>query len=293
MTLAMAADLRFEIGRDDGGTVHGHLRGHGTRFELEVDRPGAFAGRADAPGIKAVAEQLAAFGMVVKVVSGDQHLVSIGAVRAPWWQRRATGSRRIRIGSLRGALTAARSRASTTGSVLPSSDLAPPLPLWPLVPTFQRRPRIGGGTTHGSGGSPRLVLFKSAVVAGERQPLFWLREETVIGSDPGCDVVLPGLERRHVVIRHSPDDDEYVVTSLAGRARVHGAQVGDRVALRTGARLEVGDHLLIYSRAEHADHGRPFGGRIGGELGRQQRQPGRAARPEETGADDAGSPGGA
>lgn len=272
MSLVVAADLRFEIGREDGSTVHGHLRGRDNRFELEVDHPGAFAGRDDAPAIRMIAESLATRGMVVRVMSDGQHLVSMGAIRAPWWQRRATGSRRIRIGSLRGALTSARSRARGADPVLPSGDLAPPLPLWPMAPTFQRRPRMGGGRTHGQGGSPHLVLFKAAVVAGERQPIFWLQEETVIGSDPTCDVVLPGLADRQVVIRHS-GDDEYVVTTLTGRARVHGAQIDDRVALRTGARLEVGDHLLVFSRAEHADHGRPFGGRVGGELGRQGRQP--------------------
>lgn len=272
MTLVVGADLRFEIDREDGSTVHGQLRGRGNRLELEVDQPGAFAGRADAPAIRTVAETLARYGMVVRVVSGGQHLVSIGNVKAPWWQRRATGSRRIRIGSLRGALTSARSRARAAEPVLPPIDLVPPLPVWPIAPTFQRYPRVGGGRTHTRGGSPRLVLFKPDVMAGERQPIYWLQETTVIGSDPSCDVVLPGLAERQVVIRHS-EDDEYVVTTLAGRARVHGAKIDDRVALRAGARLEVGDHLLVFSRAEHADHGRPFGGRVGGELGRQTRQP--------------------
>lgn len=275
MTLTVGADLRFEVGREDGSTVHGHLQGRDNRFVLEVDHPGAFAGRDDAPAIRVVAENLAARGMVVRVMSEGQHLVSLGDVKAPWWQRRATGSRRIRLGSLRGALTSARSRARGAAPVLPSRDLAPPLPLWPIAPTFQRRPRMGGGRTHGQGGSPRLVLFKADVMAGERQPIFWLQEETVIGSDASCDVVLPGLAARQVVVRHS-EDDEYVVTTLTGRARVHGAQIDDRVALRTGARLEVGEHLLVFSRAEHADHGRPFGGRVGGELGRQERQPPRA-----------------
>lgn len=272
MTLVVGADLRLEIGREDGSAVHARLRGGSNRLELEVDDPGAFAGRADAPAIRIVAETLARYGVVVKVLSGGEHLVSLGAVKAPWWQRRATGSRRIRIGSLRGALTSALSRARAAEPVLPSPALVPPLPAWPLAPTFQRNPRVGGGGTHGMGGSPRLVLFKADVVAGERQPIFWLQETTVVGSDPSCDVVLSGLADRQVVIRHS-EDDEYVVTTLAGRARVHGAQLEDRVVLRAGARLEVGDHLLVFSRAEHADHGRPFGGRVGGELGRQERQP--------------------
>jgi hypothetical protein len=33
--------------------------------------------------------------------------------------------------------------------------------------------------------------------------------------------------------------------------------------------------VLTFVREEYADHGRPYGGRIGGELGRQRRQPSR------------------
>ena len=42
--------------------------------------------------------------------------------------------------------------------------------------------------------------------------------------------------------------------------------------LRTGARVQVGEHVLVYQREEFADHGRPYGGRVGGELGRQAPQ---------------------
>ncbi len=278
MSLSVAADLSLEIACDDGSVVRAHLRDAADGLELDVDRPGVFAGRSDAPVVRAAAETLARYGLVVRVVSGGRHLVSVGAVRAPWWQRRATGSRRIRVGSLWGALVAARSRAGGARAVLPPVALVPPLPLWPLAPTFQQRPRIGTGSTHVTGGSPMLVLFRPAVMAGDREPIYWLQEVTVIGSDPACDVVLPGLEPQHVIVRHD-ETDEYVVTTVTGRARVHGAQVGDDVALRSGARLEVGEHVLVFSRAEHADHGRPFGGRIGGELGRQARQPPRDSRP--------------
>ena len=37
--------------------------------------------------------------------------------------------------------------------------------------------------------------------------------------------------------------------------------------------LHAGD--LTFVREEYADHGRPYGGRIGGELGHQRRQPSR------------------
>lgn len=280
MALLVAADLRFEVEREDGSAVSGHVRGDRGRLQLDVDDPGAFAGRADAPAIRAVAETLASMGLVVDVRASGRGLVSIGAVSAPWWQRRATGSRRIKMASLRGAWTAARARARSTESVMPSAQLAPPLPMWPIAPTFQRRPRRSLGTTHDAsrGGEARLVLFRHDVRAGSRQPLYWLTEETTIGSDPACDVVLPGLEPHHAVVRHD-EDDEYVIESIAGVSRMHGERIVQPRALRTGSRVTLGPHVLVYSRAEHADHGRPFGGRIGGELGHQVPQPPRRSTP--------------
>jgi hypothetical protein len=35
----------------------------------------------------------------------------------------------------------------------------------------------------------------------------------------------------------------------------------------------LGEWTMSFYREEYADHGRPYGGRIGGELGRQQAQP--------------------
>ena len=58
---------------------------------------------------------------------------------------------------------------------------------------------------------------------------------------------------------------------------MHGAFV-DRQLLRTGTRVEVGTHRLVFFREEYADHGRPYGGRIGGEAGHQRPQPPRDAR---------------
>jgi hypothetical protein len=39
---------------------------------------------------------------------------------------------------------------------------------------------------------------------------------------------------------------------------------------RTGARIDIGPHSLAFLREEYADHGRPHGGREGGEIGPQR-----------------------
>lgn len=269
----IGADLRFEVATPDGRVAAGHLHGSASRLRLDVDDPGLFAGGGDAPAVRLLAEGLARRGVCVQVYSAGRHLVSLGTVQAPWWQRRLTRSRRIRLGSLRGAWTSARARARGHEAVLPDSGLVPPATMWPPFPTFDRRPRRRVTTTHdpARGGAPRLVLVKEDVWDGERQPVYWLQEETVIGSDPSCDVVLRGLAPRHAVVRHD-EDDEYVVEQLEGHVRVHGGRVLSQV-LRTGSRVEVGGHRLVYYREEYADHGRPYGGRIGGELGHQRPQP--------------------
>ncbi len=257
--------------------MHARLHGRGNRLLLEVDDAGAFAGTRDAPAVRALAEGLAGRGVVIRVVSSGRHLVSLGAVSAPWWQRRVTGSRRIRIGSIRGAFTSARSRTHRTEAVLPDATLLPPATLWPLTPTMRRPVRRPVTTTHdpARGGAPRLVLAKEDVWAGERQPVYRLRERATIGSDPDADICLPGLAPRHAVVEHD-DRDEYVVTAVDGPVRVHGAVVGQQI-LRTGTRVEIGGHRLVFFREEYADHGRPHGGRIGGEAGHQIPQPPRPA----------------
>ncbi len=277
MALMLSADLSLDLEVEGKPAVHARLRGVENRLTLEVDEAGAFAGARDAPVVRALAESLAARGILIRVESGGRHLVSLGAVSAPWWQRRATGTRRIRVGSLRGAFTAARSRASGTESVLPDAGLIPPATLWPLTPTLRRPVPRPVTTTHdpARGGTPRLTLAKSDLWAGERQPVFSLGEHTTIGSDPRADICLPGLEAQHAVIEHD-DRDEYVVTAVAGATRVHGAVI-DHQMLRTGTRLEVGEHRLVFTREEYADHGRPHGGRVGGEVGHQLPQPPREA----------------
>ena len=270
----ISSALEIEVTTPAGRTLHAALCGEGNRLDLVVDEPRAFAGRGDAASIRSVADFLARQDVAVRVLHEGRVLVTIGAVTAPWWQRRATGSRHIRLGSVRGAWTSLRARVADTEQVLPEEGLAPPGTLWPPAPTFARRIRRPVGTTHdpARGGGARLVLAKQDVWGGERQPIFWLNDEvTTIGASSRCDVVLPGLDHVHARIEHD-DQDEFVLLSPGAVSRVHGAAV-ERAVLRTGSRVELGRWTLVFAREEWADHGRPHGGRIGGELGHQRPQP--------------------
>lgn len=274
------ADLRFEVSFPDRPALHGRLIGQGDQLELQVDDPGAFAGRRDAPAIRGLADLLARYGLAIRVTSDDVHLVTIGATRAPWWQRRATQSRHIRLAGMRGAWTSARARTRATEPVLPDGGLAPPATLFPLAPTFQRWSRRPATTTHdpAHGGGARLLLVpREDSWPGDRQLIYWLGDDvTTIGSSVGSDIRLAGLAGLHAEVHHD-EDDEFVLVSHDVDTRVHGGRVRQQT-LRTGSRVEVGRWQLVYYREEYADHGRPHGGRIGGELGRQLSQPPRGRR---------------
>ncbi|HEY9564155.1 MAG TPA: FHA domain-containing protein [Nocardioides sp.] len=276
--LRISANLDFTMDLPDGSAAHGRLRGSGQRLTLDVDRPEVFAAPGDASTLIGIAEVMGRRGMRVDVVHAGTALLSLGDVRAPWWHRRLTGSRRIRLGGLRSLVAPGRARLGRRSpqGVLPDRGLVPPPTLLPIAPTFQRHPRRVVTTTHdpARGGQPRLVLVASEAGAVSSR-VIWLRDDvTTIGSSAGCDLQIAGVAPVHVEVVHD-DQDEFVVQARVPGVRVNGAPVTSQL-LRTGARLQVGNVTLVFQREEFADHGRPYGGRIGGELGHQVPQPPRS-----------------
>jgi FHA domain len=277
--LTVDADLHFSVDIPGSPTVTGSLTGSGKKLELRVNNPALFAGRADSAVIKGVARALAERGLSVSVVSSSGPLVTLGATRTPWLQRLVTGSRHIRIERGGGLWTLARGRTrSPSGGVLPATALAPPPTLMPIAPTMARQSRRVT-TTHDPdrGGNPRLFLSPGAhPFEGDPQTVYPLRNDvTTIGSGADCDIRLAGLEELHAEIRHD-DADEFVLTPIGSTAeiRVNGAPV-QRTILRTGYRIDLGGRALTFFREEYADHGRPYGGRSGGEFSEQRLQPSR------------------
>jgi hypothetical protein len=125
-------------------------------------------------------------------------------------------------------------------------------------------------TTHDpqGGGRPRLIfaIGDSAPAGSQQREFDLLRGVTVLGSGPEADLRLAGLDERHAEVRRD-DADEYVFVDLGSAAgsRVDGQPMGEQ-ALHTGDRIELGGWTLAFYREEFADHGRPYGGRQGGEL---------------------------
>jgi hypothetical protein len=117
--------------------------------------------------------------------------------------------------------------------------------------------------------------------------VFHLRHgTTTVGSDPASHIRVDGLDRFHAEIRRNADD-EYVFVQLSrtNPIRVNGERVRERI-LRTGTRLELADWTLVYARDEYADHGRPYGGRVGGVVGHQRPQPPLHGYPNPAGFDE-------
>lgn len=279
--LTVDADLEFSVDMPGSRTVIGSLMGSGKTLELRISDSLLFAGRADSRAIRGLAHALAGKGLTVSVVSTSGPLVTLGASHTSWLQRRVTGSRYIRIERGAGLWSLIRGRAlSPSGGALPAVDLAPPPTLTPIAPTMARRRRHHVTTTHASdrGGNPRLIVPLGPYPrASDRPRVFMLRNDvTTIGAGPDCDIRLPGLQPLHAEIRHD-DEDEFVLHRIepAADTRVHGVPVQSAI-LRTGSGIDLGELHLSFFREEYADHGRPYGGRIGGELGHQRSQPSRA-----------------
>ena len=208
-------------------------------------------------------------------------LITLGAVPAPWWQRRATRSRHIRLGSARGVLDLGRAPARAHRAGPPGR-----LPRAARHPVGRCCPRSAGDrrpvpTTHdpARGGGARLVFAVEAVWAARPPPLVWLDDDvTTIGSGrrsaTSCSTA---WHRVHAEVEHD-ERDEFVL--VAHRLRSPGC-TGRRSTARCCAPARGSSWVPGRSptiREECADHGRPHGGRLGGELGRQRPQPPRQVR---------------
>lgn len=129
------------------------------------------------------------------------------------------------------------------------------------------------------GGRPRLIVGEGGRRSDEgdgagrdQQEFELLPGVTTIGSSPDADIRLAGLCPQHAEVRRNRTDEyAYVHLDPAGHSTVDGANVGEKL-LHSGDRIELGDWMLSFARAEFADHGRPYGGRQGGEFSDQRQQ---------------------
>ena len=265
-------NLDFSLQEASREEVRGSVRASGSEVVVALDRIDVLQSqRLPSLGdLRPLAKTLSDQGLTVVVDGPDGRIISLGAVEAPATQRVITRSPHIKLGKL-GALAPMlkRGRRSPARGV----SLLPPGTLLPLLPTVKRRIPRRITTTHYTrgGGRPRLIFVQDSKSWNGQVPReFSLTAERVsIGSDESVDLQLPGLDGVHAEIVHN-DQDEYV---LVRHGKVTGSfGAGSTSVLRTGSRLQMGQWCLAFFREEFADHGRPFGGRSGGEFAYQRPQ---------------------
>ena len=271
-------DLSFSVETDSLAST-GTVRAAGSEITVSLETPGAFsAGSAlNRRGLHELAKTLAGQGITVTVEGPKGVIGSVGVVAPSAISRIISGSRNVRLGGVTALINALRRSPG-----VPQIQI-PPSTMFPLIPTVSRRIARRATTTHYLRGSgrPRLIfVIGSSVWDGKPPREFELLDgTTTVGSSVMADLRLDGLDPVHAEIRHD-DNDDYVLHILSDTAEQLPVLAPPRSSrgvgriLRTGARIELGQWRMAFFREEYADHGRPYGGRIGGELARQRRQPG-------------------
>lgn len=131
-------------------------------------------------------------------------------------------------------------------------------------------------TTHASwgAGSPRLIISRD----GRHHEEELHGRLITIGSGQDADIRVDGLDAVAAEIHHDDHDEFVLVPRVPGETNARlqpqeAADGEDGEVLRTGARFTLGDWTFVFTREEYADHGRPYGGREGGEGTAQPEQP--------------------
>lgn len=106
--MKIVADLRFEVTPDDSDRgahptpTTGRVRADGSDVTVDFSRTPSLAGKGTRPVVRPFARTLDEHGLTVHLVGPSGPLLHVGhGVRAPWWQVPATGSRLIRVASVR------------------------------------------------------------------------------------------------------------------------------------------------------------------------------------------------
>lgn len=278
MAMRFDIDLSFTVDQptDQPGFSqrrNGTIKAAGNTIYVKVDSYSLFPSirQVDRRALDDFATKLKKAGIKIVVDGPEGTLLTLGDVKPNLSGRIATRSGAIRLGSLPDASKLLRGRDRRTGA---EAFRVPATP-FPLLPTFLKNYRLRATTTHyaDGGGRPRLIFVQDSDSWDGKAPkaLNITSDSVVIGSAPECELVLPGLEPIHARITRN-DLDEHVLEAVGRVGGSAGLKPGDRYVLRSGARMELGGWRLVFYREEYADHGRPFGGRNGGELAVQRPQ---------------------
>lgn len=268
---SVLADLTFSVTTPEGTEASGTLTSDGHTVTVRSDQLDVLAAGQGGGDLRRIADQAFGHGIVLDVGDSGGSLMRLGAVKRRFLHRLVTGSKHAQVVRWKAA-SALKAQVLTSGGETIAAPPAASLPSMPRAPWGRRVVT----TTHDpyGGGHPRLYLSDTRVAAMNRTVgvIYLEPSVTTLGSGEQADLVLSGVDEVQATIERTPED-EYVLKARGTSVHtyVNGRELPEQT-LRTGSRLEIGPWRLTYVRDEHADHGRPFGGRIGGELGYQRPQ---------------------
>lgn len=268
-------DLDFTVDQSseatgDSETVTGTVTAAGRTIHIKADSDAIFrvSRGENRYSLNQFARRLKSSGIQLVVDGPNGNIITMGDVKPNLAGRIAMNSNAVRIGSLRNVKGLWQKDRNGGSQNVPST-------LFPLFPTFQRNQRMRPTTTHYAdrGGRPRLIFVKdSESWDGKAPKVIHLVDDILeIGSAPERGLALEGLEPIHARIVRD-ELDEYILQAVHRVGGSAGLNTGDEYVLRSGARIEIGGWRLVFYREEYADHGRPYGGRNGGELAHQRPQ---------------------
>ncbi|GAA5226535.1 FHA domain-containing protein [Paeniglutamicibacter antarcticus] len=271
-------DMTFSVqspgdGKSQPEQTNGTIKAAGRTITVTADSLSDFpsARTIDRSGLNEFAQKLKEAGITLVVDGPDGNLVNLGNVKSNLISRIGTSSSAVRVGKL----SASRKLLSRKSGAGMGESVAIPGTMFPLVPTVLRNYRRRPTTTHYTRGSgaPRLIYVKDSESWNGKAPkVFAIPDEGLdIGSAESPGLVLPGLDPIHAKVVHN-ELDEYVLVAVGRVGGSAGLKPGSEYTLRSGARVELGDWRILFYREEYADHGRPYGGRNGGELSFQKPQ---------------------
>ncbi|RAX47809.1 FHA domain-containing protein [Arthrobacter sp. AQ5-05] len=270
--LAFSVKMPSTEGTDPAG-ISGTVKADGKVITITADSLSVFPSprSIDPTALNDFAVKLKNAGITMVIDGPQGTIASLGNVKPNLTGLLGSKSKAVRMGKLE-ASKGLMGRGRGPGAIEP---LRIPGTFFPLLPTFRKRYRRPPTTTHYArgGGRPRIIFVKDSESWDGKAPkvLNVIDEVTEIGSAPGVGLELPGLEPVHARIVHN-ELDEYVLVAVGAVGGSAGLKPGSEYTLRSGARMELGDWRLVFFREEYADHGRPFGGRNGGELSFQKPQ---------------------
>lgn len=278
LTMRFDIDLVFSVKlprADETGhdQASGTVKADGKTITIKADSFSIFPPprSIDRKALNDLAVKLKKAGITVVIDGPKGTMVSLGNVKPNLSALIGANSTAVRVGKLE-AFKDLMGRKHRRAGIEP---LKIPGTVFPVLPTFLKSYRRRPTTTHyaSGGGRPRIIFVKDSDSWDGKAPkvLNVVDEVTEIGSRPDVGLVLPGLEPVHARIIHN-DLDEYVLLAVGPVNGSAWLNPGGEYTLRTGARIELGEWRLVFYREEYADHGRPFGGRNGGELSFQKPQ---------------------